>query len=235
MAIDFILVPQGAEYQAIQRGLRGWTGPPPTVLALPIGPATVQQQLQFLVQAGQIPDLTGQRVLLLGLGGSLSTTYQVGDVLVLERLVSGTQVYECDRPFSHTLYQHLHAAPVQSSSFQIGMENGVTSDRLLTTAQEKQQTGQAFQASCVEMEGASVLATLQPWGAKVAIIRVISDDCHTTIPDLTAAIAPTGKLQFGRMLWIFLRQPIAAINLIRGSLTGLRRLQQITQQLGQIR
>ncbi|NEQ99008.1 MAG: 5'-methylthioadenosine/S-adenosylhomocysteine nucleosidase [Cyanothece sp. SIO2G6] len=259
MLIDLILVPQGAEYQAVVRGLEAWMGQCPEVLSLPIGPAAVRRRLQSQHQNGQLPNVDGQRVLLLGLGGSVSPAYQVGDVLVLKDMVSrnsvalpsdGTttgpdaglgdgqtawQSYGCDRPLTDALYQHLQVSQSLSPSFQIAMKTGVTSDRLLTTAQEKQQVGQQCQASCVDMEGTSVVATMEEWGAKVSIIRVISDDCHTPIPDLTPAINAAGNLQFGSMLRIFARHPVAATNLIRGSLAGLQRLQLITTWLGQKR
>ncbi|MEB3229513.1 MAG: phosphorylase [Leptolyngbyaceae bacterium] len=248
MRIDLILVPQGAEYQAIQHGLDAWDRPRPLVLPLPMGPAAVQRHLHQLQGANQLPVGENQHVLLLGLAGSLSPAYRVGDVVVLTCMTAATRVegpdvlspdhenqYECDRPLTHAIYHHLQRQQsiTRTASFQLAMERGITCDRLLTTGQEKQRVGQQFPASCVEMEGTSVLATMQGLGAKVSILRVISDDCYTTIPDLTPAIDPNGQLKVGSMVGIFARQPLAATRLIQGSLTGLQRLRRITRWLGE--
>ena len=51
------------------------------------------------------------------------------------------------------------------------------------------------------------------------------------IPNLNRAIDPDGNLRTLPMAIAFLQQPLAAIRLIRGSLTGLKTLQQVTFKL----
>ncbi len=63
------------------------------------------------------------------------------------------------------------------------------------------------------------------------MLRVVSDDLTGDIPNLDSAIDPNGNLQTWPMAIAFLQQPLAAIRLIKGSLRGLKTLQQITTQL----
>lgn len=80
-AIEVILVPVGAECQAVQRAMKR-VQRPPRVVPIPAGPQALQQ---FLADwAG--PSLSTGNVLLMGLGGSLSPQVGVGDGVLLEML-----------------------------------------------------------------------------------------------------------------------------------------------------
>jgi hypothetical protein len=79
------------------------------------------------------------------------------------------------------------------------------------------------------MEGARVLAALL--GQKVAMVRVISDEVGQNLPDLAPAIDNQGNLQPLPLARQMLIRPVAALNLIRGSLKGLSQLAGVAQQL----
>jgi hypothetical protein len=78
------------------------------------------------------------------------------------------------------------------------------------------------------MEGFAALEILSQAGVAVAMLRVISDNCHHNIPDLTSAISADGSLQALPLAIAMLRQPIAATRLILGAMRGLEVLQDIT-------
>lgn len=79
------------------------------------------------------------------------------------------------------------------------------------------------------MEGVTLLRALPD--CPIAILRVISDDCHHELPDISAAIAADGSLRVATLMLSFLRRPLAALRLIRGSLRGLKALEQVVASL----
>ncbi len=220
MAIQVILVPAGAEYQAVMRGLKAVPHAPP-VVAVPAGPAAFRAFLESWAGRSRFAN---QAILLIGLGGSLSPQHSVGDGLLLEQVWDaaeggGAKGYQCDRTLTGELAQRL-GVPVGT---------GVMCDRVITTVTEKRQLGDRYQADVVDMESAVLLEALPQ--AKVAILRVISDDCSHDLPDIAGAIGPDGSLHADLLARSFLKRPIAALKFISGSLQAVKTLEQLTLTL----
>ncbi|MBD2113878.1 MULTISPECIES: hypothetical protein [Cyanophyceae] len=217
MAVQVILVPAGAEYQAVVRGLKAIPYAPP-VVAVPAGPAAFRAFLETWKDRSRFED---QEILLIGLGGSLLPQHSVGDALLLEQVWDAAggdnaKGYQCDRTLTDELAQRL-GVPVGT---------GLTCNRVITTVAEKRRLGDRYQAAVVDMESAVLLATTPQ--AKVAILRVISDDCGHDLPDIAGAIGPDGSLRANTLARSFLKRPIAALKFISGSLQALKTLEQIT-------
>ncbi|MBW4518484.1 MAG: phosphorylase [Scytolyngbya sp. HA4215-MV1] len=223
--IHAILVPQGAEYQAVSRGLGVLMTPTPPVLTIPIGAMPLIQRLKQLQQMGELSSQT-RRVLLLGLCGSLDARYRVGDGVVYAGCMDGTGTIAhwqgCD-PELTTRMGVLTGLPETVKA--------VTSDRVIATVAEKHLLAQTYGAAVVDMEGFAALAWLHQAGITAAVVRVVSDDCHHDIPDLSSAITAEGALKPLPLAIALLQNPIAAVRLIRGSLKGLQALQAITTRL----
>ena len=232
--ITVILVPQGAEHQAVLKGLKQCVSVSsnkggsicPDVVPIPIGPASVQRCLQNMQDTGDRlrPDST---ILLMGLGGSLSPHLAVGTITLLERFAADwmdTQpMIQSDRQLLTELQEHLgHKAK---------SVEGVTSKRLISSVHQKELLYQRFNASIVDMEGYSVLQFCQTQGMSGVVLRVVSDDCIHDVPDVNNAISTEGRLRTVPLVLGLMRQPVAAVRLIRGSMIGLRVLSQVTQQL----
>ena len=226
--IDEILVPQGSEYQAVCRGLSCVATPKPLVLPIPVGPKPLTRYLERLQQAGHFGHYPQPRVLLMGLCGSLSPDYAIGDIVfyqecVYESNASTSLLSSCDRVLTTLLHHKL-----KQRSFEV---RGLTSDRLIWSKDEKRELGQIYNAGVVDMEGFAALRVLNQAGISVAMLRVVSDDCHHNLPNLTSALSPDGLLQPFPLALGLLRQPFAAAGLIRGALRGLQVLQQVTTLL----
>jgi hypothetical protein len=220
LPISTILVPQGAEYQAVRRGMRRLAVHPP-VLSIPAGPLPVAHRLNQLCREGY--DF-GAAVLLLGLCGGLTPTHAVGDVVLYRDCLYHPTIptpLDCDRPLTERLHQQLG----------IPLVRAVTSDRVIASVSEKQQLAQTYNADVVDMEGYVALQALSERGIAVAMARVISDDSQHDLPDLSAAFSPTGSLRPLSLTGALLRRPIAAAQLIRGSLQGLSQLSTIAHSL----
>ena len=209
--IDMILVPAGAEYQAVCRGLAKTNQPIPKILTIPIGSNNC---LSYLTS---FPDTA--KVLLMGLGGSLSSDYSIGDVVIYQECLYHTETRQTDRQLTNILRDQ-----IKLNTRQV---RGLTSDRLIYSAKEKVNLGQKYQAQVVDMEAFGVLEKFQ----QAAIIRVISDDCREDLPDINGAISQKGELKPLSLAYEMLRKPLAANRLIQGSLKSLKILTEVSQAL----
>ncbi|WP_374939443.1 phosphorylase [Tolypothrix sp. FACHB-123] len=220
---QLILVAQGAEYQAVCRGLSHITDRKPTVIPIPMGIKPLNTYLHKLQDDKVFLNHPQPKVLLMGLCGSLSPSYPIGKIVLYENCVYQGKVQECDRSFTAELHSQLHS--------QINLVKGLTSDRVVCSAAEKRQLGETLGADVVDMEGFAALEFFHSLGVSVAMLRVVSDDCHHDIPDLTSAISPDGSLRPLPLAMTFIKQPIAASRLIRGSLQGLKVLEDVSKNI----
>ncbi|XGW00111.1 MAG: phosphorylase [Leptolyngbya sp. BL-A-14] len=219
--IDFILVPQGAEYQAVCRGLGRATAP--SVIPIPVSPVPLKRYLKTWQQS---QSLTGKKLLIMGLCGGLVPHYTIGEGVLYRECVNRTEP-SASLPCDTTLLAWLQ----QTLSEQTAVVRALTSDRLVSSAQEKQQLARQYRAEVVDMEGFAALEALGQADASIAMVRVVSDDAEYDLPTLSNAIDADGNLRSLPLAWGMIRQPIAAIRLIRGSLRGLKTLEAIAKQL----
>lgn len=207
--ISVILVPQGAEYQAVYRGIQSQINPP-KVIPIPVGAAAIRE-------LDRVSDSSG--VLVMGLCGSLSPQFGIGRIALYQACVNFSgQVKECDRALTDRLQNQFQVSPVL----------GLTSDRVICSADEKRNLGKSYGAAVVDMEGFAILEQ-----RSVAMLRVVSDDLSGDLPDLSTVIDANGKIQALPMMSAMIKRPIAAGRLIRGSLSGLRKLRQLAAELSQ--
>ena len=222
---DVILVPQGAEYQAVCRGLTRVATPKPLVMPIPVGPEPVTRYLERWQETGHSLNTPQPRVLLVGLCGSLSPDYKIGDIVLYQDCVyasnpSGKLLQTCNGDLTSWLHHKLKD--------KASLVRAITSDRLIYSVDEKRQLGQMYGADVVDMEGFAVSEILKKAGVAVAMLRVISDNCQHNIPDLSSALSSDGSLQTLPLAIGLLRQPLAATRLILGALRGLKVLQDVT-------
>ncbi|MBW4659311.1 MAG: phosphorylase [Drouetiella hepatica Uher 2000/2452] len=216
--IDAIIVPQGAEHKAVCQGLNG---DKPPVFPVSVGWQPLRRSLEQL-KRNQF-DVPQPRVLLMGLCGSLSPHYQVGDIVLYQSCLQekSDALHLCDEQLTRSLEQILA----------INQVTALTTDRVICTAAEKHSLRQEFHADVVDMEGAIVIESLRQAGISVAMLRVVSDSHHHDIPDLNSALRADGSLDSWALAAQFLKKPIAATRLIQGAMRGLSHLQSVTTTL----
>lgn len=218
MLINTIVVPQGAEYQAVCRGLLKAQVDSIQVIAIPIG---VRHITKVLANYSEQID-SWANVLIMGLCGSLSDSYTVQDSVLIKSCQDlNHNLVDLDAKLTAKIQQKLS----------IDLVNALTSDRAITEAKEKLFLAQQHPTTIVEMEGYSYIKELQRQGISVAMVRVVSDDLRGDIPDLNQAINSQGNLKALPLAIALIKQPLAAIRLIKGSLAGLRALEEITAKL----
>lgn len=225
---QIILVPQGAEYQAVCRGLSRVKVAKPLVLPIPAGSKPVTAYLKRWQESEAFVSKKPTSILVMGLGGSLSSQLAVGDIVTYHACVyQSSETALVWRSFDGELTQLLQ----DKLKSRVALVKGFTSDRIICCADEKRHLGQLYDTQVVDMEGFAALQVLSQSGVAVAMLRVISDDSRHNLPNLTRVLTPEGDLQPLPLAIAMIRQPIAATRLIRGAMQGLRVLQNVTMSL----
>jgi nucleoside phosphorylase len=242
-----ILVARGAEYKAVCRGLSRVKPPKPLVMPIPMGSKPLIQYLERSQQTDYLLKGSPPSVLVMGLCGSLSPQLAVGDVVLYEACVYASsettpRLQSCDSEALLRLRSISESSSVSADceltgllqdklGERVSLVQGLTSDRVICSAPEKRHLGQLYNAQVVDMEGFAALEVLSRAGVAVAMVRVISDDSQHNLPDLNSTISSDGSPQPLPLAMNMIRQPIAAIHLIRGAIYGLRVLQNVTNRL----
>jgi uridine phosphorylase len=191
MARVTILVPQGAEADAVRRAR-----PSARVVALPAGAAG----------ASALPEFgNDETVLAMGLCGSL-WRLQTGDVAIYGRVVDATHTFDLDPGLIDELTRALPHATVV---------NAFTAKRVITTVVARTALAQRFNADVVDMEGMHLATALSVRGVRFAMVRVVSDDASRDLPPIDDAIGANGRLQPMPLALAFARAPLAALAFVR--------------------
>lgn len=227
--IDTILVPQGAEYKAVYEGFRGVKLFNTRIIQIPAGLLPSKDYLRRWQQTHEFVSHPPKGILLMGLGGSLSPYHEVGDKILCQKFclipnnMSSPLWQTCDVNLGNLVYHYLNNNVVRGKA--------VTSGHIITSAEEKWQLGQRYQADVVDMEGMPLLEFCKSLKIPVAMIRVISDNCHQNLPNLTPALGKDGSLNPWRLTFQMSKNPLSSIHLIRSSLKGLKILKQVSKDL----
>ena len=150
-------------------------------------------------------DITG--VISIGLGGALSPHLKVGDAVIGERILSGSDVFRCDNLWRVALAARLpdaHQGPLTGS---------------MTIIQDTQAKAALYESSgalAVDMESQVAARFAAARGLKLAALRLISDAAsHALPPAALVAMTPDGGIAFGKVLWSVAKNPLQIPALVR--------------------
>lgn len=226
-ALDTILVPQGSEYQAV---MKGWQKKPtcPSILEIPVGGKAVEKALLRELMSQKIGANSPQGIIVMGLAGSLSPQLKLGQVVLYRSCLDleSDQLLFCDSSATGYLVEKL--------GHKVQLVEGLSSDRVITEAEEKQNLGKRYQVQVVDMEGAAILKFFAAQQIPVVILRVISDEINQSLPDLSQVYNSAGELQTWPLTKALISQPITGFNLIRSSLYALKILEKLATELDQL-
>jgi nucleoside phosphorylase len=204
-----VLVPQGAEFQAVKWGL----GQRRQVAVVPI-PAGLQPVQNWLLRYRDDAVIrSADRVIVMGLCGGLRPDLAIGDAVICASCQNfAQQVWQCETDgFGNAK-----------------LVKAISSNKVIATAMEKRFIREKYGCDIVDMEGTAILAFFAALNIPVTMLRVVSDDGSGDIPDLSAAIDLNGKLQ-GRQLTIgLIKEPKKGLRLVRGAIVGLRSLEKLS-------
>jgi Phosphorylase superfamily len=210
-----ILVPQGSEYRTVQRGLRNSRV---QILAIPAGSAVCD-----FLETLEWDWRSVSQVLVMGLCGGLNPTTKPGQIGWYE---------SCHLHNGKSFPCSALGMPIDSESLQqIARWDGLTIDHVVTNTQAKQALYSQTQCDVVDMESGWIVGFMRRQGIETVVLRVVSDGVRGDLPDLSEAFNAAGEIQPWALFQAFVRQPIAALRLIHGSLTALWRLEACTAML----
>jgi len=173
-------------------------------------------------------EISPQGIIVMGLAGSLSPQLKLGQVVLYRScldLESGQPLF-CDSSATSYLTEKL--------GHKVQLVEGLSSDRVITEAEEKQNLGKRYRVQVVDMEGAAILKFFAAQQIPVVILRVISDEINQSLPDLSQIYNSAGELQTWPLTKALISQPIAGFNLIRSSLYALKILEKLATELDQL-
>ncbi|MFN4269927.1 MAG: phosphorylase [Thermosynechococcus sp.] len=212
MTSCLVLVPQGAEYRAVQRRLRH-----ANVAILPLRAGSAAVTTPALITALKV---LPAMILVLGVCGGLHPEDRVGEVVVYTTCQDEEgQTYFLDQRLSAKLTPAWRRV------------RGLTVAAPLSQAQEKQALAARWGVEVVDMEGVPLLEALG--GVPVVMVRVISDGGDRDLPDLSQAFDSQGNWRPWPLAIAMLRKPLAAAHLIQGSLKALKVLEKIAPEIVQ--
>lgn len=171
-------------------------------------------------------------LLIAGLAGGLDPALKSGDAVIYELCydarINDTQTtnglpgskekssgcdekasIRCDDEFSGFLFELL-----QSSNQRCLRGSGVTVNRIITEAKNKASLGVGYHAVAVDMESYDVLKVCAAAGLSAAVLRVISDEVGSDLPDFNRAAEPDGRLNIWRTAVAMAARPMASLGFL---------------------
>jgi len=146
-------------------------------------------------------------VISIGLAGALSPLLKVGDVVIADQIITGSESWDCHGGWQVRLMSRLaHAHQGQLFG----------SDVIIEKAETKAGLHTATGALAVDMESQVAARFAMARNLPLAGLRVISDDAgHVLPPAALVAMKPDGGIALGRVLGSLLRKPQQLPSLIR--------------------
>lgn len=93
--------------------------------------------------------------------------------------------------------------------------SGVTVDRIITEAETKIRFGVNYRAVAVDMESYDVLGVCAEYGLPGAVLRVISDEAESDLPDFNFAARADGRMDIWRTAAAMAARPAASSRFLR--------------------
>jgi adenosylhomocysteine nucleosidase len=146
-------------------------------------------------------------VISIGLAGALSPLLEVGEVVIAEQIMTGTENWDCDANWRLRLASRL---PLAHQGLLFG------SDVIIEQPDTKAGLHKTTGALAVDMESQVAARFAASRKLPLAGLRVISDDAgHVLPPAALVAMKPDGGIALGRVLWSLLKRPTQVPALVR--------------------
>lgn len=213
-----------------------------TVLMSEIGAGGFAAKLQEFLAAGCFDEL-----LMLGLAGALDEALKVGDVVVYEKCLwfsasawsaegaSAREKRNCRDEiasiFCHSQMGVKAKDRLKAAGQAFYERSGISTDRIIVKAADKQRWGKTFAAAAVDMESFQVLQVAAGCGVPAAVVRVISDDTVRDLPDFNQALNAEGKIHPAKAALAMAKRPLAAFSFLQGLRKSVRALHTVSQAL----
>jgi hopanoid-associated phosphorylase len=146
-----------------------------------------------------------------GIAGALGPTLNPGDLVFPNSVLDADgNTYKIDTTWRETVISHLKAIKINSNGPLFG------SEKIISTAREKQDFNQTLGAVAVDMESLGVAKAADENTIPFIVIRAISDAAGQNLPTATFnAIDEKGNIQTAKILGKLAKNPRDIANLIK--------------------
>lgn len=138
-------------------------------------------------------------VVLAGFAGALSSDWAVGDVGIAESVIDAA---------TGEMWQRRDRAGGRAAKI-------LTLQRPALSAERKAEIHQSTGADLIDLESSGVVAVCCQRGVDWRVVRVVSDDAATTIPEPLGALVSEGEANVGRVIALMFRNPAIVPHLMR--------------------
>jgi nucleoside phosphorylase len=176
----------------------------------------------------------GKIALVIGLGGALTLECKHFDLVIYENCyfleetkgdnLQNSQNYltnkiECEKNLTNFLTYKL-----KSENIDLLKGDGLTVSKVVCKAQAKQLLATKYNALTVDMESYQILQAAKEKHIPATVLRIISDDAKSDLPDLSAAMDENGEVNNLKMVLQFVKHPILAANFLRNLNSSVSKL-----------
>jgi len=223
LAIDVIIVPQGAECRAVRQGLKKLSTKP-RIIAIPIG----TNQIEKTLSGQEFWQSNPKRVLMMGLCGSLSPSLAVGDLALYESCYqqNNRDYLKINSELNSLISHKVNTQLRQAESIFV---SGLTSQKVITKVATKRQLSEDFSVQVIDMESFQYITYLKQREIDLSILRIVSDDLKFDLPNLEQAISIDGNLKLLTLIGEMSRSPYSSSKFVIGSLRALRKLRKTVE------
>jgi nucleoside phosphorylase len=147
-----------------------------------------------------------KQVVVTGLCGALDAELRKGDAVVYDEVRSVKGSLKLDHDVADRLARSVECA----------RGTGLSVERVVTRASEKEELRLAHGAIAVDMETYEVASFCMESGIAVGVMRVVSDEAHEDLPDFNGSLDERGEMVGWKLAQRMLVRPRASMRLIAG-------------------
>jgi len=202
-----------------------WQGEPLWLVVTGVGPASIRKTVSPLVQSGRFCG-----ILSIGYAGALKPSYRVGDIVIPEEVrflppLSG-QSHQPDPDLFRAVTE-----TAQRKGWSVHTQPMLTSERVISSSEEKISLGKTHLAGSVEMESSVLAEMCRKASVPFLVVRVISDEASFDLPDDMAFLEHWRQRRYVRVAAYLIPRPLLLIKLLRFFRSVRRASRNLTQFL----
>jgi nucleoside phosphorylase len=167
-------------------------------------------------------------LLVAGLAGGLDPELKSGDAVIYDLCHNARSSHNSsdsnEKPSSrdqnvsircHDEISEILFGTLQSSGQRVFRRSGVTVSRIITEAESKISLGTIYRAAAVDMESYDVLDVCAAFDLPATVLRLISDEAGSDLPDFNRAAKADGGINIWRTAAVMAARPTASYQFLR--------------------
>jgi len=200
-----------------------WKGEPLLLVRTGVGPERAREGLTSFLAGNRCRGIVST-----GYAGALREGHKLGDILVPAEVQSIPPLPEvCFRPDPRLRENILEAA--RSGPWQVHTGRMITTDRVISSSDEKGRLGYKYDAVSVEMESAIIAELAANRSIPFVVVRIVLDEASFSLPDHLEVLRWWQRRQFGKLVPFLALHPHQFLELLRLRQRSRKASERLTQ------